>query len=124
MAFSIDENLIMKIRKGTTGEFSIEELPENFNSCTARLVIKKDESAKDYSAPVNITATVTDRKITFNINVEDSDALIVENGEDSSTYKWGVLVEDGTGELAVNIIPENFDPMPDCIVYTEIGGNN
>ena len=107
MAFSIDENLLMKIRKGTTGEFSLEDLPEAYNSCTARLIIKKDETAKDYSAPVNKTVTVANRKATFNITVEDSDALIVENGEDTRKYKWGILIEDGTGELEVNIIKEN-----------------
>ena len=124
MAFSIDENLLMKIRKGTTGEFVIEDLPESFNSYTARLVIKKDENSKDFDAPVNKTVTVNDGKAMFNISVTDSDALRVENGEDFSTYKWGVMVEDGTGELAVNIIPENFDIMPDCIVYPEIAGGN
>ena len=124
MAFSIDENLIMKIRKGTTGEFTIEDLPATFNSCTARLVIKKDETSKDYTAPVNKTTTVTNGSITFKITTTDSDALTIENGEDTGSYKWGVMVEDGTGELAVNIIPENFDIMPDCIVFPEIAGGN
>lgn len=124
MAFSIDENLLMKIRKGTTGEFVIEDLPEAFNSCQARLVIKKDENAKDFTAPVNKVATVANGKVTFKITVTDSDALVVENGEDTGNYKWGVMVEDGTGELAVNIIPENFELMPDCIVYPEIAGGN
>ncbi len=124
MAFSIDENLIMKIRKGTTGEFTIEDLPANFNSCTARLVIKKDETSKDYTAPVNKTTTVANGSITFKITTTDSDALKIENGEDTGNYKWGVMVEDGTGELAVNIIPENFDVMPDCIVFPEIAGGN
>ena len=124
MAFSIDENLLMKIRKGTTGTFTIEDLPDIFNSCTARLVIKKDETSKDYNAPVNKTVEVTDNTIAFTITTTDSDALIIENGEDTGTYKWGVMVEDGTGELAVNIIPENFDIMPDCIVYPEIAGGN
>ena len=124
MAFSIDENLLMKIRKGTTGTFTIEDLPDIFNSCTARLVIKKDETSKDYNAPVNKTVIVSDNTITFTITTTDSDALTIENGEDTGTYKWGVMVEDGTGELAVNLIPENFDIMPDCIVYPEIAGGN
>ena len=124
MAFSIDENLVMKIRKGTTGEFVIEDLPESFNSYQARLVIKKDETSKDFSAPVNKTVNITNGKIIFKITTTDSDALIIDNGEDVGTYKWGVMVEDGTGELAINIIPENFDIMPDCIVYPEIAGGN
>ncbi len=124
MAFSIDENLLMKIRKGTTGEFSIEDLPSTFNSCTARLVIKKDEGSKDYTAPVNKTATVSNCSVTFKITTTDSDALTVDNGEDFGTYKWGIMIEDGTGELAVNIIPENFENMPDCIVFPEIAGGN
>ena len=124
MAFSIDENLLMKIRKGTTGEFVIEDLPDNFNSYQARLVIKKDENSKDFTAPVNKTVTITDNKATFKITTTDSDALSVDNGEETGTYKWGVMVEDGTGELAVNIIPENFEKMPDCLVYPEIAGGN
>ena len=124
MAFSIDENLVMKIRKGTTGEFVIEDLPESFNSYQARLVIKKNETSKDFSAPVNKTVNITNGKIIFKITTTDSDALIIDNGEDVGTYKWGVMVEDGTGELAINIIPENFDIMPDCIVYPEIAGGN
>ena len=124
MAFSIDENLVMKIRKGTTGEFVIEDLPESFNSYQARLVIKKDETSKDFNAPVNKTVNITNGKIIFKITTTDSDALIIDNGEDVGTYKWGVMVEDGTGELAINIIPENFDIMPDCFVYPEIAGGN
>ena len=124
MAFSIDENLVMKIRKGTTGEFEISDLPQIFNSYQARLVIKKDETSKDYTAPVNKTVNITNGKIVFKITTADSDALIINNGEDTGTYKWGVMVEDGTGELAVNIIPENFEIMPDCIVYPEIAGGN
>ena len=124
MAFSIDDNLLMKIRKGTTGEFSIEDLPNSFNSCTARLVIKKDETSKDFNAPINKTVSISNNKAVFKITVTDSDALTIENGEDTGNYKWGVMVEDGTGELAVNIVPENFETMPDCIVYPEIAGGN
>ena len=124
MAFSVDENLLMKIRKGTTGELVIDDLPESFNSYQARLVIKKDENSKDFDAPVNKTVTISNRKIVFKITKTDSDALTVDNGEDTGIYKWGVMVEDGTGELAVNIIPENFEIMPNCIVYPEIAGGN
>lgn len=124
MAFSIDENLLMKIRKGTTGEFVIEDLPESFNNCQARLVIKKDETSKDFDAPINKLSNVSGGRVIFKITVSDSDALIIENGEDVGNYKWGVMVEDGTGELAVNIIPENFDLMPECVVYPEIAGGN
>lgn len=124
MAFSIDKNLTMKIRKGTTGEFLIEDLPSIFNSCIARLVIKKDENSKDFDAPVNKTVTIADGKIDFKLTVEDTDALTVDKDEDTGCYKWGILIEDGTGELAVNLIPEQFDIMPDCIVYPEIAGGN
>ena len=124
MAFSIDENLLMKIRKGTTGEFIIEDLPDNLNSCQARLVIKKDENSKDFTAPVNKTATITNGVVTFKITTTDSDALKVDNGEEVGCYKWGVMVEDGTGELAINIVPENFNKMPDCLVFPEIAGGN
>jgi len=124
MAFSIDENLTMKIRKGTTGEFVIEDLPATFSGCSARLVIKKNENAKDYTAPVNKTVEVLNNKVTFKITRTDSDALVLDNGEETGVYKWWVMVEDGTGELSVNLIPENFDNMPDCIVYPEIAGHN
>ena len=124
MTFSIDENLLMKIRKGTTGEFVIEDLPSMFNSCTARLVIKKNEGSKDFDAPVNKTVTIADGKIDFKLTVTDTDALTVDKDEDASYYKWGVLIEDGTGELAINLIPANFECMPDCIVYPEIAGGN
>ena len=124
MAFSIDKNLTMKIRKGTTGEFVIEDLPSMFNSCTARLVIKKNEGSKDFDAPVNKTVTIADSKIDFKLTVADTDALIVDKDEDAGYYKWGILIEDGTGELAVNLIPEQFDSMPDCIVFPEIAGGN
>ena len=124
MAFSIDENLTMKIRKGTTGEFVIEDLPSAFNNYSARLVIKKDESSKDYTAPINKTVTINECTINFKLTTTDTDALIVENGEDVGIYKWGILVEDGTGELALNLIPEEFEPMPDCIVFPEIAGGN
>lgn len=124
MAFSIDENLLMKIRKGTTGEFIIEDLPEKFNSYIARLVIKKEATAKDFNAPINKTVEIANQKIIFKITKNDSDALVIENGEDIGTYKWGVMVEDEIGEFAMNIIPENFNLMPDCIVYPEIAGGN
>lgn len=124
MAFSIDNNLLMKIRKGTTGEFILEDLPEQFNSCNARFVVKKDETTKDINAPINKTETISNGKVVFKITVKDSDSLVVENGEDCGIYKWGVMVEDGSGELAINIIPENFDIMPDCIVFPEIAGGN
>ena len=124
MAFSIDRNLTMKIRKGTTGEFVIEDLPSDFNSYTARLVIKKNEAAKDYDAPVNKTVTISDRKIDFKLTVTDTDALTVDSDEDMGIYKWGILIEDGTGEVAINLIPLEFEVMPDCIVYPEIAGGN
>ena len=124
MAFSIDKNLTMKIRKGTTGEFVIDNLPSDFNSYTARLVIKKNESAKDYDAPVNKTVTINNGKIDFKLTVTDTDVLKVDSDGDVGTYKWGVLIEDGTGELAINLIPANFEYMPDCIVYPEIAGGN
>ena len=124
MAFSIDKNLTMKIRKGTTGEFVIEDLPSDFNSYTARLVIKKNEAAKDYDAPVNKTVTISDKKIDFKLTVTDTDALTVDSDEDMGIYKWGILIEDGTGELAINLIPLEFEAMPDCIVYPEIAGGN
>lgn len=124
MAFNIDKNLLMKIRKGTTGEFIIEDLPEVFNSYTARLVIKKDESAKDYDAPVNKTVTISNGTIDFKLTTTDTDALSVDGGEDIGTYKWGIMIEDGTGELAINLIPAEFEEMPECIVFPEIAGGN
>lgn len=124
MAFSIDKNLLMKIRKGTTGEFIIEDLPSTFNNYTARLVIKKDETAKDYNAPINKTVTITNKTIDFKLTSTDTDALSVDTGEDIGTYKWGVMIEDGTGELAINLIPTEFELMPDCIVFPEIAGGN
>ena len=124
MAFIIDKNLTMKIRKGTTGEFIIEDLPSMFNTYTARLVIKKDEGSRDFDAPVNKTVTITNGKINFKLTVADTDALTVDKDEDAGYYKWGILIEDGTGELAVNLIPEQFDLMPDCIVFPEIAGGN
>lgn len=124
MAFSIDENLLMKIRKGTTGEFIIEDLPSSFNNYTARLVIKKDETSKDYDAPINKTVTITNETIDFKLTSSDTDVLNVDAGEDIGTYKWGVMIEDGTGQLAINIIPTEFEFMPDCIVYPEIAGGN
>lgn len=124
MAFNIDKNLTMKVRKGTTGEFIIENLPEIFNSCTARLVIKKDESSKDYNAPVNKTVEISNCTIDFKLTKTDTDALTVDSGEDIGVYKWGVMIEDGTGEMALNLVPIQFELMPDCIVFPEIAGGN
>lgn len=124
MAFSIEDDLTMKIRKGTTGEFVIEDLPPDFNGMNARFVVKKTANSSDLEAPINKTSVIANGQITFGITKSDSDNLTVSSDDETSEYIWGVMVSNNDGTTCVNIIPEQFKEMPKCIVYPEIAGDN
>ena len=120
MTISLDPSTyILKIRKGTSGQIVLENLPVNFNGYTARLVVKKTDTASDINAPLNITTTVASNSCLFDITKSDTDSLSVDNDCDYSEYKWGILVEDGN-DIAINIIPIDFADIPSCYVYPEI----
>lgn len=122
--FDIDEDLTIRIKKGETGKFMIENLPEEFNSYQARLVVKKNENSKDFNAPINQTRMINNKTVAFEITETDSYALITGDDKDMENYKWEVVAEDGTGQIAINVIPEQFKAMPNFIVYSEVIGEN
>lgn len=128
MAFSINEDLVMEIRKGTTGQFIVEDLPQIFLGWTARCVIKKDPYIEDSKAFINIVTTViNDENYGPTINIiippSESDKLPVPKGEEYASYVWGLMMTDGD-EQTFNLIPEGFEEMPECRVYPEITGVN
>lgn len=127
MPFEIDKDCIMKIRKGTTGHFMIEDLPQSWIGWTARCVIKKDPYIADAKAYVNVATLIQDINGTPTIDIvitpNDSDKLPVPKGEEYASYVWGLMLTNNQDE-AYNLIPIDFDEMPECRVYPEISGMN
>lgn len=125
MAFEIDSNYTLKIRKGTSGTISIEELPTNFVGYTARLVVKKTPTTPDTSGIIIKTTTIaSDYTCVFALTESDTDVFIIGNDEDFATYKWGIKAISPDGTVAENIVPVEFNEIPDCLAYPEIGGSN
>lgn len=116
MTILIEDDFTMKIRKSTTGKIQVEGIPDIFENGTAKLIIKANDGLDDEKAILTKNSSVFQNTCEFKISVEDSEAFALRS-TGITKYKWLLRITNATGDIAHNIVPQEFDKIPNCIIY-------